>query len=98
MTARCSASGGACTAAAKRVRSLWLAMGMLATASHAAGSGEELRSPNQLKTLTLEEILDTKVISGTRTMENWKTTAAAIAVVPEETIRASGAVRLAEVL
>lgn len=59
---------------------------------------EEVRSPNELKTLTLEELLDTKVISGTRTLEKWKTTAAAITVVPDETIHALGAVRLAEVL
>lgn len=36
------------------------------------------RSPPDLKNLMLEKLLEIEVISGTRTLEQWKTTAAAI--------------------
>jgi iron complex outermembrane recepter protein len=55
-------------------------------------------APDDLKSLTLEELLATKVISATRTLEKWNTTPAAIAVIPQETIDASGGTRLAEIL
>lgn len=53
---------------------------------------------DDLKNLTLEELLATKVISGSRTLEKWNTTPAAIAVLPSEAIDASGGTRLAEIL
>ncbi|MEO7415050.1 MAG: TonB-dependent receptor [Opitutaceae bacterium] len=59
---------------------------------------DALRSPVELKNLTLEELLQTKVISATRTLEKWNTTPAAISVIPEEMIHDSGATRLPEVL
>lgn len=54
--------------------------------------------PGELKSLTLEELLATKVIAGTRTLEKWNTMPMAIAVLPQETIEASGEMRLAEIL
>lgn len=62
------------------------------------GAHAAVRSPDELKGLTLEELLDTKVVAGSRTPEAWPTIPAAVSVVPHEMIRRSGAVRLADAL
>src|SRR5436190_347384 len=45
-----------------------------------ASAAEQVRSPEELKALSLEELLDTKVISVSRTLEQWKTAPTAITV------------------
>lgn len=74
---------------------LLLAFGLLAVRLGAAVPGA---APSDLKSLTLEELLATRVISGSRTLEKWNTTPAAITVLPTESIEASGGTRLAEIL
>jgi iron complex outermembrane receptor protein len=75
----------------------WFLAPLLFAVAVGSASGE-VRSPQELKALPLEELLDTKVISGTRTLESWRTIPAAISVVPHETIRRSGAVWLVDAL
>jgi iron complex outermembrane receptor protein len=64
-----------------------------ATAENAVDS-----SVAQLKKLTIEELVETPVISGSRVPEPWFTTPSAIDVLTDEEIRRSGVVRLPEAL
>lgn len=57
-----------------------------------------VQSPQKLKQLALEELLQTKVVSVSRTLEDWTTAPAAIGVLTAEEIHRSGAVRLGEAL
>src|SRR4051812_22796863 len=78
-------------------QSLGLSLGLLC-ASHAARATELLQSPQELKQLDLEQLLQTKVVSVSRTLQDWTTAPAAIDVLTADEIHQSGAVRLAEVL
>lgn len=78
-------------------QSLGFVLGLLAMALPLSAT-DILRSPQDLKELDLEELLATKVISVSRTLQDWTTAPAAIDLLSSEDIRRSGAVRLADVL
>lgn len=59
---------------------------------------QAVRSPAQMKGLSLDQLLATKVISMSRTLEDWQTAPTAISLLNASDIERSGAVRLADVL
>lgn len=61
-------------------------------------AAEEVRSAEDLKHMSLDELLETKVISMSRTLEDWTVAPTAIAVLTQEEIRRSGAVTLPDTL
>ncbi len=63
-----------------------------------AASAQVMRSPAQLKGMDLNQLLETKVISMSRTLEDWQTAPTAISVLTAPEIERSGATRLEEVL
>jgi iron complex outermembrane receptor protein len=60
--------------------------------------GDDFRSAQELKQMSLDELLETKVISTSRTPESWVTAPNAITVLTQDEIRRSGAVRLPDAL
>src|SRR6185312_13671632 len=64
----------------------------------AAGMEPQVRSAVELKNLSLEELLDTQVVSASRTLEDWTTAPTAIGILTDDEIQRSGATRLADVL
>ncbi len=61
-------------------------------------SAELVRTAVELKSLSLEELLETRVVTASRTLESWTTAPTAISVVTQEEIHRSGATRIAEAL
>lgn len=64
----------------------------------ASAHGQVMRSATQMKDLDLQALLETQVISTSRTLDDWQTAPAALSVLTAPEIERSGAVRLAEVL
>lgn len=60
--------------------------------------GDDLRSAEELKQMSLDELLETKVISISRTPESWINAPNAITVLTHDEIRRSGALRLPDAL
>lgn len=71
---------------------------LLFSVADAAISAESAFSARELKTMSLEDLLEVQVISVSRSLEDWRTAPTAISVLTNDDIRRSGAVRLAEVL
>lgn len=67
-------------------------------AVHVSAFDEPVRSAVELKSLSLEELLDTRVITASRTLEDWTTAPTAIGILTQEEIQRSGATRLADAL
>ena len=65
---------------------------------HAASAGDEVSSTEDLKHLSLEQLMDVQVTSVTRHPESLLQAAAAVQVITREQIRRSGATTLAEAL
>lgn len=63
-----------------------------------AAAWAQVRSPAELKGLGLDELLATRIVSLSRTLEDWQTAPAAIGVLTGPEIERSGAVRLADAL
>ncbi|HTI72810.1 MAG TPA: TonB-dependent receptor [Candidatus Limnocylindria bacterium] len=57
-----------------------------------------IRSPEELKHMSLDEVLETKVISVSRTPEDWTSAPSAISILTQEDIRRSGAVGVPDAL
>jgi Outer membrane receptor for ferrienterochelin and colicins len=62
-----------------------------------AASAQSFPSAHELKTMSLDDLLEVQVISVSRTPEDWRTTPTAINVLTAEDIRRSSAVRLADI-
>ncbi len=71
---------------------------LLFSIADAAISAESSFSAGELKTMSLEDLLEVQVISVSRSLEDWRTAPTAISVLTNDDIRRSGAVRLAEIL
>lgn len=78
-------------------RLLGVALGLLG-AGATGRAIDVVQSPQELKQLDLEQLLQTKVLSVSRTLEDWTTAPTAIGLLTAEEIRHTGAVRLAEAL
>jgi iron complex outermembrane recepter protein len=63
-----------------------------------AAGAQPRSSPSDLKRLELDELLETKVISVSRTPEDWRKAPTAIGILASEEIRRTGATRLPELL
>lgn len=78
-------------------RLLSCVLGLLCTRL-AATAAQILSSPEALKQMDLDQLLTTKVISVSRSLEDWTAAPTAIDVLTADEIRRSGTVRLADVL
>jgi iron complex outermembrane receptor protein len=76
---------------------VWLAL-QLALTSTALGSAALLASPPDLSHLSLEELMQAKIVSATKTEQSIQDTAAAVLVVTADDIRRSGATNIPEAL
>ena len=70
----------------------------LLLAAGAPALAQTFPTARELKTMSLDDLLEVQVISASRTLEDWRTAPTAISVLTSEDIRRSGAVRLADVL
>lgn len=71
---------------------------LLFSVATAATPSEGPFSAGDLKTMSLEDLLEVQVISVSRSLEDWRTAPTAISVLTDDDIRRSGAVRMAEIL
>jgi iron complex outermembrane recepter protein len=83
---------------AHRRGALWLVFALTTSMAGAADKPTQFAAVTELKKLSLEELVETPVISASRVPEPWFTTPFAIDVQTEDDIRRIGAVRLAETL
>lgn len=76
------------------------AAGLAAALSPTLLNGQEIDvvSAEQLRSMTLEQLLETRIVSLSRTLDEWTSAPAAIEVLTQEEIRRSGAVRLPDAL
>ncbi len=71
---------------------------LLISIADAANPLEPPFSAGELKTMSLDDLLEIQVISVSRSLEDWRTAPTAISVLTRDDIRRSGAVRLPEIL
>lgn len=71
---------------------------LLLPTAEAATPDQTAFSAGELKTMSLEDLLEVQVISVSRSLEDWRTAPTAISVLTHDDIRRSGAVRMAEIL
>lgn len=76
---------------------LWV-LGLVLVIAPKTAPAQMVRSPVHLKGLSLDELLETRFISLTGTLETWQDAPTAISVLTAAEIERAGAVRLAEVL
>src|SRR4051812_14942144 len=99
MTIAVGPMGSACAGRARGASLLVIPLTLLlAAASHAAAVDEPVRGPAELKSLSLDQLFNLEVTSGSKSPEPVSRTAAAIQVITNEQVRRSGATSVPEAL